>query len=257
MSEVIKMEEPKQEMNDRMERFRLFLRNNGFYIALVVCLVVIGGAILLLALEKEPEEEAEAPESDPIVIVGQSNDESIRDLLHAPTLLPAAPAKTPAPTAVPTAVPTPVITPDPTKKPSSAPSKAAPPVSGEIVFGFAVDKLLYSVTLDQWTTHAAVDIKADAGTPVKSVFAGTVERVYRDDALGYTVSVSHANGRTTLYANLGEDVRVKVGDRLNAGDVIGTVGTSAISECALPPHLHFAVFVDGVSKDPAKYVRLG
>ena len=257
MSEVIKMEEPKQEMNDRMERFRLFLRNNGFYIALVVCLVVIGGAILLLALEKEPEEEAEAPESDPIVIVGQSNDESIRDLLHAPTLLPAAPAKTPVPTAVPTAVPTPVITPDPTKKPSSAPSKAAPPVSGEIVFGFAVDKLLYSVTLDQWTTHAAVDIKADAGTPVKSVFAGTVERVYRDDALGYTVSVSHANGRTTLYANLGEDVRVKVGDRLNAGDVIGTVGTSAISECALPPHLHFAVFVDGVSKDPAKYVRLG
>ena len=61
MPEVIKMEEPMNEMKDRTERFRLFLRNNGFYIALVVCLVIIGGAILLLALQKEPEEEAEAP----------------------------------------------------------------------------------------------------------------------------------------------------------------------------------------------------
>lgn len=252
------MEESKNEMNDRMERFRLFLRNNGFYIALVVCLVVIGGAILLLALQKNPEEEAEAqPPSDPIVIVGQSEDERLSEILFLPTMLPFSPAKTPAPTVAPLPTPTPVITPEPTKKPVSAATKAAPPVEGEIIFAFAVDKLLYSVTLDQWTTHPGVDIKADAGTPVKCVFAGTVERVKKDDALGWSVSVAHANGRTTLYANLGEDVRVKVGDRLNAGDVIGTVGTSAISECALPPHLHFAVLIDGVAKDPAKYVRLG
>ncbi|MBQ6235472.1 MAG: peptidoglycan DD-metalloendopeptidase family protein [Clostridia bacterium] len=252
------MEEPKIETNDRMERFRLFLQNNGFYIALVVCLIVIGGAILLLALDKPEEEEAEAPKDDaPIVIVGKTEDERLGDILHLPTALPYAPAKTQVPTMIPTAVPTPVMTAEPTKKPASAPSKAAPPVEGEIVFGYAVDKLLYSVTLDQWTTHAAVDIKADVGTPVKCVFAGTVERVHKDDALGYTVTVSHQNGRTTLYANLGEDVRVKVGDRVNAGDVLGTVGTSAISECALPPHLHFAITVDGVTKDPAKYVRLG
>lgn len=252
------MEEPKIETNNRMERFRLFLQNNGFYIALVICLVVIGGAILLLALDKPEEKEAEAPADDaPIVIVGKSEDERLGELLHLPTALPFAPAKSSLPTAIPTAVPTPVITPEPTKKPVSAPSKAAPPVEGEIVFGYAVDKLLYSVTLDQWTTHAAVDIKADAGTPVRCVFAGTVDRVKKDDALGYSVTVSHANGRATLYANLGEDVRVKVGDRVNAGDVLGTVGTSAISECALPPHLHFAITVDGVSKDPAKYVRLG
>ncbi len=252
------MEEPMNEMNDRMERFRLFLRNNGFYIALVVCLIVIGGAILLLALDKPEEEEAEAPTTDaPIVIVGQSEDERLNEVVHAPTMLPFAPAKTPLPTVIPTAVPLPSATAEPTKKPASAPSKVAPPVEGEIIFGYAVDKLLYSVTLDQWTTHAAVDIKADAGTSVKCVFAGTVERVNKDDALGCSVTVSHANGRSTLYANLGEDVRVKVGDRVNAGDVLGTVGTSAISECALPPHLHFAITVDGVSKDPAKYVRLG
>lgn len=245
---------------DRMERFRLFLRNNGFYIALVVCLVVIGGAILLLSLTGEPEQQAKAkpeePQSDPIVIVGQSRDERLSGLPNAPTALPA-PAKSPAPTRIPlpTSVPTPA--PTPTAKPAGAPGKAAPPVQGEIVFGYAVDKLLYSVTLDQWMTHPAVDIKADAGTPVKCVFAGTVERVGKDDALGYTVTVRHANGRTTVYGNLHSDVRVKVGDRLNAGDAIGTVGTSAISECALPPHLHFAILIDGTPKDPHKYVRLG
>lgn len=263
------MEKPNNEMNDRsepndgfepndgMERFRLFLRNNGFYIALVVCLVVIGAAILLLALQKDPEEDADANVDAPIVIVGQSEDERIGDLLHMPTMPAQAAARTPAPTPVPLPTAAPTTVPEPTKKPSSATSKAAPPVDGEIVFGYAVDKLLYSVTLDQWTTHAAVDIKANAGTSVKSVFAGTVERVWKDDTLGWSVSISHANGRGTLYANLGEDVRVKVGDRVNAGDVIGTVGTSAISECALPPHLHFALTVDGVPKDPAKYVRLG
>ena len=248
------MEEMK---NDRMERLRLFLRNNGFYIALVVCLIVIGGAILLLALDKTPETEANGEQEEDtgkIVIVGQSEDERLSGIFHAPTVRPAAVA-TSVPTVIP--LPTEIPTPVPTAKPAGAPSKAAPPVDGEIVFGFAVDRLLYSVTLDQWTTHAAVDIKADAGTPVKCVFAGTVERVYKDDALGYTVVVQHANDRTTVYGNLGENVRVKVGDRLNAGDVVGTVGTSAISECALPAHLHFAVLVDGKAKDPAKYVRLG
>ncbi len=252
------MEESK---NDRMERFRLFLRNNGFYTALVLCLIVIGGAILLLTLHKEPEQEAEAqPEetqSDPIVIVGQSLDQRLNEMLHAPTSNPAAPVKTPIPTPIPIATPSPSPTPAPTAKTASTTTKAAPPVQGEVVFGYAVDKLLYSVTLDQWMTHDAVDIKADAGTPVKCVFAGTVERVTKDDALGYMVTVQHANSRTTVYANLNSDVRVKVGDRLNAGDVIGTVGTSAISECALPPHLHFAIYVDGTPKDPKRYVRLG
>ena len=247
------MEKP---TTDRTERFRLFLANNGFYVALVVCLVLIGGAVALLTLTDRPDKQAEAPaSSEPIVIVGQSNDERLSAVLPAPK-------STPSPTAIPRPTPIPLpteapATPAPTARTASTTSKAAPPVQGEIVFGYAVDKLLYSVTLDQWTTHDAVDIAADAGTPVKCVFSGTVERAEKDDALGYTVIVQHSNGRSTVYANLGEDVRVKAGDKVSAGDVLGTVGTSAISECSLPPHLHFAVRVDGTPKDPAKYVRLG
>ena len=253
-SEVMNMEEPR---NETMERFRTFLQNNGFYLVLVLCLLAIGATIALLALPKEEEKQAEnVPESDPIVIVGQSNDERLSEVLNRPKSTP-----TPVPTLPPLVTPKPVVTLEPTAEPTAKPrtgtSKAAPPVAGEIIFEYAIDKLLYSVTLDQWTTHPAVDIAAKEGTPVKCVFSGTVEQVKKDDALGYSVRVSHANGRATLYACLGEDVRVKVGDRVSAGDVIGTVGKSAISECALPAHLHFALFVDGTPKDPAKYVRLG
>lgn len=246
------MEEP---MNENMERFRTFLRNNGFYIVLVLCLLAIGVTIAWLAIPGAKEQQAEAtPLNEPVVIVGQSNDERLSSVNERPK-------QTPVPTLPPlfTPLPTATVSPTaaPTVKPQNGTSKVAPPVDGEIVFGFAIDKLIYSVTLDQWTTHPAVDIAAKEGTPVKSVFSGTVESVRKDDALGYSVRIGHANGRTTLYACLGEDVRVKEGDRVSAGDVIGTVGTSAISECALPAHLHFAVLVDGKAKDPAKYVRLG
>ncbi len=243
--------------NETMERFRTFLRNNGFYLVLVLCLLAIGGTVALLAIPKDADKEAEAtPKSDPIVIVGQSNDERLGTVLNKPKQ---------TPTPVPTLPPLPTLTPEPTLAPTAVPttksanstSKAAAPVDGEVIFGFAIDKLLYSVTLDQWTTHPAVDIAAKEGTPVKCVFSGTVESVKKDDPLGYTVKVQHANGRATLYANLSEDVRVGAGDKVSAGDVIGTVGTSAISECGLPAHLHFAVFVDSKPKDPAKYVRLG
>lgn len=249
------MEQPTQ---DRTERFRLFLRNNGFYVVLAVSLLLVGGAIGLLALTGDSDKTAEAPEDENrIVIVGQSNDQRLHEQNNAPRST-QAPQMTPVPK--PTLAPLPTLapaTPVPSTKPASTTAKAAPPVDGTVVFGFAIDKLLYSVTLDQWTTHAAVDIAADAGTPVKAVFSGTVEKVEKDDALGYTVCLQHSNGRTTVYANLGEDVRVKPGDKVSAGDTLGTVGTSAISECALPPHVHFAIRIDGTPKDPAKYVRLG
>lgn len=256
------MEKP---MQDKMERFRTFLANNGFYVVLVVCLLLVGGAITLLAVGTAHEDQAEIQqEENPIVIVGQSNDQKLSEALNAPqaTQKPNGQATVseaqPKPTIVPIAAAEPTEAPPaPTVKPASTTSKAAPPVDGTVIFGFAIDKLLYSVTLDQWTTHPAVDIAADAGTPVKCVFSGTVEKVEKDDALGYTVRVQHSNGRTTVYANLGEDVRVKAGDKVSAGDVLGTVGTSAISECALSPHVHFAILVDGTPKDPSKYVRIG
>ncbi len=243
-------------MEKKQSNLILFLRNNGFYLALVLCLMAVGTGIVLLTVPHTEQEAAADPTAAP---VSQSNDERLNEVqIISERLKPTAtPYFAPLNTAVPTAVPTETPSPAPAVKASTGSQKAPAPVSGEIIFGYATDKLIYSVTLDQWTTHPAVDIAAKAGTDVKAVLSGTVSAVREDDVLGYTVEIKHSNGRETLYANLGSDVRVKKGDKVNAGAVIGSVGTSAISECALEPHLHFAFRIDGKPVDPKKYVRLG
>lgn len=243
-------------MEKKQSNLILFLRNNGFYLALVLCLMAVGTGIVLLTVPHTEQEAAADPTAAP---VSRSNDERLNEVqIISERLKPTAtPYFAPLNTAVPTAVPTETPSPAPAVKASTGSQKAPAPVSGEIIFGYATDKLIYSVTLDQWTTHPAVDIAAKAGTDVKAVLSGTVSAVREDDVLGYTVEIKHSNGRETLYANLGSDVRVKEGDKVNAGAVIGSVGTSAISECALEPHLHFAFRIDGKPVDPKKYVRLG
>lgn len=250
--EVIKMEQKQP------NKFMVFVRNNGFYLVLVLCLLAVGTAIALMSIPSKEEEAAvpsAAPEQAEILIVGQSNDEPLSAVV--PSTAPNDVSPVAAATLTPTPSPSPAPTATPQTKTTSSTTKAAPPVSGEIIWDYATDKLLYSVTLDQWTTHSGVDLAADVGAEVKSVLSGTVEQVYEDDRLCVTVVVRHSNDRTSLYANLDASVRVKVGDKVNAGAVLGVVGDTAISECGLKPHVHFAFFVHDASVDPKKYVRLG
>ena len=57
----------------------------------------------------------------------------------------------------------------------------------------------------------------------------------------------------SVYANLRENVPVKAGDKLRAGDSLGRVGDSAISECGSPSHLHFEIHKDGKPVNPEDY----
>ena len=75
-----------------------------------------------------------------------------------------------------------------------------------------------------------------------------------DDLLGTVVVVSHEDGFTTVYANLEENPAVNPGDWVEAGSVIGTVGSSALSEVSEESHLHFAVRLNGVDRDPLEYL---
>ena len=231
-----------------------FWRDWGVYGALALCLAIIGAAVALTSLP-EREEAQEQPQA----IVAS---EAPQDPLPVSKPVAAQPTSLPVIRILPTATAEPA--PEPTAEATAAPAKSASvekkaqaPVSGKVIWGYAADKLIYSKTLDQWTTHKAVDIACPQGTAVKCVLGGTVERVYTDDQLGVTVIVKHSSDRKTLYANLSETVPVKAGDKVNAGTVLGTVGKSAISECALESHLHFAFFVKGKAVDPTTKVKIG
>ena len=231
-----------------------FWRDWGIYGALALCLAIIGAAVALTSLP-EKEEAQEAPPEN-LTAAAPRQQEALPELeLDFPrqTSLPVIRI---LPTA--TAEPVPSQVAEATAAPAKSTSaKAQAPVSGQVIWGYAADKLIYSKTLDQWTTHKAVDIGCPQGTAVKCVLGGTVERVYTDDQLGVTVIVKHSSDRKTLYANLNESVPVRAGDKVNAGTVLGTVGRTAISECAQESHLHFAFFVKGKAVDPAAKVKLG
>lgn len=128
------------------------------------------------------------------------------------------------------------------------------PVDGDIIMEFAKDKLTYSKTLDEWTTHNGVDIKASSGTAVVAAMDGVVSKIYKDDKLGNTVVIKSGKYETR-YANLEDGISVKQGDKITKGQEIGKVGSSARFEIAEDAHVHFELLKDGVYLDPALYFQ--
>ena len=59
----------------------------------------------------------------------------------------------------------------------------------------------------------------------------------------------------SIYSNLAESVNVQVGDAVEAGSVLGSVGTTAIAESASPSHLHFEMIEYDVPIDPLNYLH--
>ena len=129
------------------------------------------------------------------------------------------------------------------------------PVEGEIIREFAKDNLVYSQTLEEWTTHTGIDIKADKTTVVKSTEAGTIKSIKNDPRFGLTVVIEHANGFQTVYSNLLTSEFVVEGEAVEKGQSIGTVGNTAAFEIADEPHLHFEIIKDGEQVDPSIYIK--
>lgn len=131
----------------------------------------------------------------------------------------------------------------------------AKPVEGEIIKEYAKDNLVYSETLEEWTTHLGWDIKADKTTVVKSSATGKVKSIKNDPRYGLSIIIEHQDGYETLYANLLSTEFVKVGEEVKQGQSIGTVGNTAAFEIADTAHLHFEITKNGENVDPSTLVK--
>ena len=86
--------------------------------------------------------------------------------------------------------------------------------------------------------HYGIDIAAKKGTMIKSSASGIVTMAEADlYYTGGTIIMDHGHGISTIYSHL-ENVMVSVGDKINQGDIIGTVGSTGRST---GPHLDFRV----------------
>ena len=124
------------------------------------------------------------------------------------------------------------------------------------VRGYSVEALSYDVTMADWRTHDGVDILAQQGEVVVAAGDGEVVSVTQDDLYGTTVVIDHGSGIKTQYSNLADTPTVSPGDKVKGGDVIGSVGKTAICEIGQGSHMHFAMSRDGASVDPTTYIPI-
>ena len=100
--------------------------------------------------------------------------------------------------------------------------------------------------------HYGIDIAAKQGTMIKSSGSGVVTMA-EDDLYytGGTIIMDHGHGISTIYSHL-ETVMVSVGDKINKGDIIGTVGSTGRST---GPHLDFRVNWFQTRLDPMSLIN--
>lgn len=128
------------------------------------------------------------------------------------------------------------------------------PTAGGVSSGFG---MRMHPILKVWRLHNGADIGGACGQPIWAAQSGTVIAIapsgYNGGA-GHNVRIDHGdiNGVRIETAYLHMDgIEVKVGQQVNKGDRIGTVGSTGLSTAC---HLHLTLYKDGQATDPLKYL---
>jgi septal ring factor EnvC (AmiA/AmiB activator) len=103
---------------------------------------------------------------------------------------------------------------------------------------------------DTYTIQNGIEIEARADAPVGAVHEGSVVFAERFKGYGLMVVVDHGGKHHSLYAHLGE-ARVQPGQRVAAGEVVGTVGATTLEG----PGLYFEMRFQGRPQDPIEWLR--
>lgn len=103
------------------------------------------------------------------------------------------------------------------------------------------------------TFHQGQDYKQAKGTPVRAIADGVIESSFRTDLGGWWVHLRLFNGDVWGGCHLREKSPLKVGTRVDEGDVIAYVGNTGTATTG--PHLHAITLDDGVPVDPRKYIE--
>ena len=222
-------------MQNKFKGFRNFIKGKGYYIALLLCTVIVGVTGYYLLTEKEPGElspiqsETGTGTTAPTGTEKRDTDKPAANMGNAET--------------------------EPTET-TAAPKRFSlkKPVAGEVLAEVAVDHLAYNETTRDWRTHEGMDLAAQLGEAVYAAADGTVYTIYEDEQLGMTVVLHHADGYSTHYSNLSQDIPVSVGDTLRAGEVLGSVGQTACIENGAESHVHFALYRNNDPVDPQDFL---
>lgn len=156
-----------------------------------------------------------------------------------------------------------VSEPDETNPPESGPSEPTAdqlpsfilPVKGVILKEHDAAVQVYSATMGDYRVHLGVDVVTEENAPVYAAADGKVSKIWEDVKMGYCMAIEHSGDCVTVYKNLGKTLPegIAEGVSVRSGQLVATVGNSAMIEIAEEPHLHFEMTVGGLSVDPLEY----
>jgi murein DD-endopeptidase MepM/ murein hydrolase activator NlpD len=98
--------------------------------------------------------------------------------------------------------------------------------------------------------HDGIDLAAPTGATIRSIATGHVIFADRFGGYGNLVVIKHSDGLTSHYGHCNE-TSVRVGQKVLAGDVIATVGSTGLST---GPHLHFEIRRNGEPQHPERFL---
>lgn len=130
------------------------------------------------------------------------------------------------------------------------------PAKGILSKGHVMETLVYSMTMNDYRTHAGVDIEAQIGDPVFACADGKITGIYVDPLMGNCIEITHDDGYKSVYRNLGDEFPdgIAEGAAVKSGTVIAAVGESARVEIADETHLHFELYRDNTPVDPVEVI---
>lgn len=125
------------------------------------------------------------------------------------------------------------------------------PVIGDVILDYSMDKAVYHATMQQYHYNPALVVAASEGQTITAAADGIVSDVYYDSQTGNTIRFDLGNGYMLTYGQL-DDISLKAGDRVAAGDVVGKVAKPTIYYTEEGTNVYYKLTKDGVPIDPLK-----
>ena len=186
----------------------------------------------------------------------------IANRTKAPTKLPDDTSiQTPSDTAPPIEQPTEQPSETPTEQPTGStqvgnklPSFILP-ASGVLSSKHDPELQVFSPSMNDYRVHLGIDLVTKENAPVYAAADGKVSQIWVDPLMGYCMAITHSGDCVTIYKNLSDTLPdgIVKGASVRSGQLIATVGDSAIVEVGSEPHLHFEMTVGELAVDPLEY----
>ncbi len=226
--------------NKKDSSWKRWFKDKGFYLAIAVCLLAVGGVAVITFMNASPV---------PV------EDGSSTTTTTAPRQ-PATSATVPVDQIV-TGVPDkrtepPVTTPvTEAQKPASL---FLLPLTNTVLQPFSDGKPVYSATMNDWRTHNGTDFAGEVGQDVKAIADGKIVSIEKDLLWGGKIVIDHGFGAKSVYCGVTAK-GVQKGQSVQAGDVIAVLADIPC-ETADGAHLHLEVFSGDEQVDPVDAIGL-